>query len=1590
VKIDREQLRHLSSEEKRALLARLLERETASDGEFPLSHGQRALWFLHKFVPQSAAYNVNLAARIESRIDVDALRQALQALTDRHAVLRAAFPDRAGVPVMRVPAQAPVHFALVDASGWTGEAIEADLTDHAHQPFDLETGPIFRVRLYARPPHEHILLVSVHHIVYDAVSLAVLLDELGTLYGAAAAGRAATLPPLRYQFADYVRWQNALLENAAGERLWAYWKQELAGDLPDLNLPTDRPRPPFQTSRGGARVFNVDDDLTRGLRALAAANETTLFVVLLAAFQALLHRYTGQPDILVGTPMAGRTRPEFQSVVGYFINAAVLRADLSGDPPFTEFLAQARRKVLGALAHQDYPFSLLVERLQPDRDTSRSPLFQTMFNMPSAHRLDARSVSQFVLGEAGGRVSLGGLDLELFPVEQQSSMFDLLLSMAATGDRLAGSLQYNADLFDPETIERMAGHYRAMLQSIVDAPGHPISELPLLPPDERHRLLVTWNDTARPYPRDETFPALFEAQVARTPERVAALCGDHAVTYRELNARADRLAGTLREHGAGTDVVVAVLAERSIEFLTAMIAAFKAGAAYLPLDPRHPAPRHAQVLAQSRSPLVLTAHAFLSALETALDGVPEADRPRILILEEALRNPAHRDGPAVAPRTAECLPVRPAPRDLAYVIYTSGSTGMPKGAMVEQRGMINHLYAKIGDLRLTDRDVVAQTASQCFDISVWQFLAALLVGGRTLIVNDDVARDPAALLDLVAAHGVTILETVPSLLLMMVEDTVGIEPPHLASLRWMIPTGEALPPEVCRAWFRLYPEIPLVNAYGPTECSDDVTHHPIYTPPPVDVLHIPIGRPIANTRLYILDARMQPVPAGVVGELCVAGDGVGRGYLNDAARTAEVFVPEPFVSEPGARMYRTGDLARYQRDGVIEFLGRRDHQVKIRGFRIELGEIEAVLDRHSDVRDCVVIARDDGPGRKRLVAYVVPANGAPAAGDLRGFLRDHLPEYMVPVSFVFLEALPLTPNGKVDRRALPAPPAEAAEPDANYVAPHTPTERALAAIWAEILGLDRVGAHDNFFALGGDSIVSIRILARAGQAGISLTPTQFFQYQTVSEQAAAADAAAAHTSNASQPRAGQVDATLVEPVVSDAERAAAIRAAGLAPDQVEAVFPLSPMQRVMLAHTLADPHAGVYFEQLSCTVRGALDMDAFAAAWEQTAQRHQTLRTRFVVQGLREPLQVVAHDARPPWDRRDLQDRAPPCQRAAIADFLAGDVARGFDLTDSPPLRFALFRVAPDVHHFVWSIHHLLLDAWSGGILLREVFDLYDAARHGRHLQLDPARPYQDYITWLRAQDPAQAEAYWRRALAGLEHTALPREGSGLRAPGGEPAYAERRGVLSEISTARLQAFAREHRLTLNTMVQAAWALALGRRTAAPEVVFGVTTSGRPAGLAGVESMVGLFINTLPLRVRVAEDVPLSAWLHGLQETQARARLFEYCSLDEIRTWGGLPGNQPLFDSVLRFQNYPVAGALRERIGSLRLEDVRFLDMWAYPLCLVAEPGGELSLSITYDRRRVAEHDVAALHDDLLAWLSRVTVDPDRRVSDLRLAAEPP
>lgn len=1061
------------STKKRLLLGFLLKKGLRS---FPLSFAQERLWFLDQWEPGSSIYTIPAAMRLKGHLNMPALKQSLNEIMQRHESLHTTFATIEGQAVQVIAPALQLSLVQIDLvrlrESEREAVVQALIAEEASCPFDLAKGPLIRTHLLQLGESEQILLLTLHHIISDGWSMNIFIRELGALYGAFSQGNPSPLPPLPIQYADFTLWLRDWLQGEVLDSQLAYWEQQLDGAPTVLELPMSRPRPIRQTFQGTSLNFMLPLSLAEKLKTLSRQEGTTLFMTLLATFQTLLFRYTRQEDILVGTPIANRNYPEVEGLIGFFVNMLVIRTNLPGNPRFREILQQVREVCSDAYAHQDLPFEHLVEALHLERDPRHSPLFQVVFQLQNTPT---------------ETLKLPGLVLSPVRIETGTAKFDINVNMVETKRGLQGTLEYNRDLFAEDDIQGLLEHWRILLEGVATDPDTRVENLPLLPEDERRQILVEWNATRRNRPPDLSIHELLEAQTQRTPEKVAAIFGDEQLTYSELNRQANQLARYLQAQGGEPESLVGLLDERGNNLLVAILSVFKTGGAYLPLDPDDPPARLHQILGKSNCSLLLTTRKFAPMLET----LPAGRSPHILYWEDIPWQELAEDK----------LPDCTRPEHLAYVTYTSGSTGAPKGAMIEHRGMLNHLYAKIKDLCLTEADTVAQTASQCFDISVWQFLAALLVGGQVHIFAEKAAHDLVHLLAEFEKNQITIFETVPSLLETMIEsiENGDVARPELGAVRWFISTGETLTPELCRRWLELYPHIPVLNAYGATECSDDVTHYPIYQPPPATVLRIPVGRPVDNMQQYVLDPHLAPVPIGVHGEVYFGGVAVGRGYLADPQRTAEAFIADPFSGEPGARLYKTGDLARYLPDGNLDFLGRIDQQVKVRGFRIELGEIEAVLREHSSIRDAVVLTHETQPGNKQLVAYVV-ANSHPAPNELRSLLREKLPAYMVPAVFIQLEAMPLTSNGKVDRHALPEPGVAAQGPAAPSVAPRTPIEKMLTDIWANLLSIEPPGIYDDFFELGGHSLLATQLVSRIRDAlQVEISLRDLFEFPSVAD-----------------------------------------------------------------------------------------------------------------------------------------------------------------------------------------------------------------------------------------------------------------------------------------------------------------------------------------------------------------------------------------------------------------------------------------------------------------------------------------------------------
>jgi amino acid adenylation domain-containing protein len=1079
-----EAIAKLSQEKRAALLKRLVEERAGATrqravtrrttpGPWPLSFGQELMWLLDQISPGNHAYNTPGARRARGQLDLGALRKALNAIVARHEVLRTTYTAVNGQPAQVVHSDRAVELQSRDVSHLPEAEREPAgrriLAEEAQRPFDLSCDVMLRVTHVRLAPDDHLLLFAQHHIASDGWSKEVLYRELAALYEAFVAGKPSPLPELPIQFADFAVWQRRWMAGERLEKLLNYWKGRLAGAPALLELPTDHPRPALRTNRGTHKRFTVAGAVRDAVKALCQKEGVTPYMLLLAAFQTLLYRYTGQEDVLVGSPIAARSQSELETLIGYFSNTLVLRTSLGGNPTFRQLLRSVRETTLSAYDHQELPFEKLVMELRPERSLSYNPLVQVAFILHNR-----------AIGQA---FELAGLTLTLLEVDRGSAKFDLTLAMLETDEGYWASCEYSTDLFEEATVVRFQSYFRTLLEAAVGDPDRHVNDLPLLPEAERHQVLVDWNRTAADYPLDRCVHQLFQEQAGRTPDAVAAVFRDQKLTYRGLDERSNRLARHLQKLGVGPNVMVGIAVESSLETAVGLLGILKAGGAYLPLDPAYPEDRLAYTLEDARAPVVLTQQRLVGRLPRHNARIVCLDADWATISQE----------PNTPPTTGVT------PDNLAYVIYTSGSTGKPKGVLVPHRGLVNHNVAAVRQYGIGPADRVLQFCSLGFDIAVEEMFPAWISGAAVVFRPADLPVSGEAFLGWLGREGITVLDLPTAFWHEWVRELAahGWELP--ACLRLVIVGGEKASADVYRTWRKTVGgRVRWVNTYGPTEITVvATTHEPDGR---AEVCELPIGRPIANTDVYVLDARLRPVPIGVAGELYVGGPGVVRGYLNRPELTAEKFVPHPFSPTPGARLYRTGDRVRYLPDGQIEFLGRQDHQVKIRGFRVELGEVEAALRLFPGVREAVVVAREDRPGNKRLFGYVVAQLGQAVAADLCRQANAVLPQYMTLAAVRVLDALPLTPSGKVDRRALPDPGDVGIVEGDGFVAPRTPVEEALANIWQLLLGVDRVSVHDNFFALGGHSLMATQVVSRVREElQVEMDLRELFGAPTVAE-----------------------------------------------------------------------------------------------------------------------------------------------------------------------------------------------------------------------------------------------------------------------------------------------------------------------------------------------------------------------------------------------------------------------------------------------------------------------------------------------------------
>jgi amino acid adenylation domain-containing protein len=1532
---------NLSAEEKRALLAQLLrEKVKESKSLFPLSQGQQALWFLYKLVPHSWAYNTLFTARILSPVDIPALRRTFQGLISRHPSMRTTYTERDGKPFGQIHEDVEVQVEEIDASTWNWDELKEQVTQEARRPFNLEQGSVMRVSLFTRSPKDHILMLAIHHIASDFWSLLILMDELRLLYSAEKTGTQASLPPQNLSYVDYVGWQNKMLAGAAGERLWAYWREQLAGELPVLNLPTDSPRSPVQTYQGASHSFRLTEELAQRLKGLAQAQKATLYMTLLAAFQVLLYRYTGQEDILVGCPTFGRTQREFTEIVGYFVNPVVLRANLAGNPTFQAFLSQVRQTVLGAIGHQDYPFPLLVERLQPNRDPSRSPIFQVLFALQKPQQFE-EVVQLFAPSETASPVNWAGLELEPFEIPQQEGQFDLTLEMFEAGESLFGVFKYNTDLFETDTITRMSGHFQTLLEAIVTHPQQRVSQFPLLSEAERHQLLVEWNNTQAEYPQSRCLHQLFEAIVEQTPDAVAVVFENSVLTYRQLNNRGNQLAHHLQALGVGPEVLVGICVERSLDMLVGLLGILKAGGAYLPLDPAYPSERLTFMLEDSQAPVLLTQKGVVDLLLTSGTRVVYLDTDSEAIARNSQSNPTSNV----------------TGNNLAYAIYTSGSIGKPKGVQVLHSAVVNFLTSMRRCPGLTDQDTLLSVTTLSFDIAALEIFLPLSVGARLVMVSRSVANDGTELLERLNYCGATVMQATPATWrLLLAAGWSGSHPMKILC------GGEALSRELANQL--LDQGASLWNLYGPTEATIWST---IYQVDNTDGA-VSIGRPIANTQIYLLDEYLQPVPVGVPGELYIGGAGLARGYLNRPELTAQKFIANPLSQDPNARLYKTGDLARYQSDGNIEYLGRIDHQVKVRGFRIELGEIEAVLSQHPMVQQSVVIVREDIPGNQQLVAYLVPhpEQTPPTVGELRQFLKQQLPEYMAPSAFVTLDSLPLTPNGKVDRRALPSPEIARLEVETTFVAPRTPIEEMLAFIWADILGVKQVGIHDNFFELGGHSLLATQVMSRVRSTlAVELPLGSLFKNPTVLGLAECVETALS------------VGQSIVAPPLLPIARSVEI--------------PLSFAQARLWFLDQLEPGNAFYNIPAAVRLSGQLNVVALEQSLNQIISRHEALRTNFVtVNG--QPVQVIASTLTltlPVVDLRQLPEsqRERDCQRLANEE-----AVQPFDLATEPLVRTKLLQLSESEHVLLLTMHHIVSDGWSMGVLVRELAALYEAFCNDSLLVL-PELPiqYPDFAVWqqqwLQGEVLESQLGYWKQQLGGAPALLeLPTDRP-------RPAVQTFRGAhqsfaLSKEVTEALITLSQRQGATLFMTLLAAFETLLHRYTGQADICVGTPIANR--NRAEIEGLIGLFVNTLVLRTDMSGNPSFEDVLSRIREVALGAYAHQdvpFEQLVEALQPSRDLSHTPLFQVMFVLQNAPMPSL---KLQGLTLAPLAVESATAkFDLTLSLENSEQgLTGAWEYNKDLFDAATIVRMSGHFQTLLEAIVTNPQQRVSQFPLLSE--
>ncbi|MCC5632727.1 amino acid adenylation domain-containing protein [Nostoc sphaeroides CHAB 2801] len=1510
--------------------------QTETISGFRLAPQQKRLWNLQQ---NSSAFCSQASILIEGNLQPEILQKSIGDVVNRHDILRTSFYCQPGIktPVMVVTNKSLFNSEYLDLSGSLQEDVSTktqELLWKARQEYQniSQVSPL-SLYLIKLSDTQHILIISLPALCADTRTIKNLVNQISQAYSHCCQGK--TLNEEYVQYVQFSEWQNQLLEDEDAEEAQEYWQQQKSSSLVVLKLPNERQVNNQQFVTDSEQLV-ISQELSDKIHYFAQKYDIITDVILLACWHILIYRLTGESEIVIGTASDRREYEELHDTLGLLATWLPIKTRFTPNLNFIEVLTAVAQTLENATEWQDY--------FVPD---------------PQEHNFLAFPVG-FELGQLPQKYSTTGVSFAIEKLYSCIEPFKVKLGCTLRDSSLVAEFYYDINYYSSETIQRLARQFQTLLDSAVTEPQTIISQLEILSQSDRQQLLFEFNQIRRDYTAAKCIHEIFAEQAATIPNQIAVVYENEQLTYAQLNSKANQLAHYLQKLGVKPEVVVGLCVERSLDMMIGLLAILKAGGAYLPLDPILPKESLSFRLQDAQAPILLTQHQLADTLAIDVAQVVCIDTDWEII--------------------AQCPDVNPISttkmENLAYVLFTSGSTGKPKGVAVEHRQLLNYVQGILEKLKLPEGANFATISTIAADLGNTSIFPALCTGGRLHVISHERATNPEALLEYCDRHPIDCLKIVPSHANALL---TASQPEKILPRNYLILGGEPLSWNLVAKLQQYAPNCQIINHYGPTEATVGVLTYSLndeLIPEPSET--VPLGRPLGNIQIYILDHHLQPVALGVTGELHIGGDNLARGYLNQAELTKQKFVANPFTNESGARLYKTGDLARYLPDGNIEFLGRIDQQVKIRGYRIELGEIESILQQHPAIRETAVIARADESGNKRLIAYFVPHQPTFAVSDLRNFLKQKLPDYMLPSAFVQLKKLPLTPNGKVDRQALPDPDQARPELAQAFTPPRTPIEETIANIWAQVLQIERVGINDNFFELGGDSIMTIQIAARANQAGIKITPKQMFENPTVAGLAAVANISQSSTPTPSSSSRTAIDYSLLNKLP-----------AGLPIENIEDIYELTPVQKGILFHSLYAPEVSLYFFQTRFTLRGNLNVEAFEQAWQKVIQRHTILRTSFHWQDLEQPLEVVYKQVKVPVTQQDWRGIDANEQQYLLKTFLASDRACGFDLSQVPLMRLTLFRFGDEYYEFVWSRHFIIADGWSIPLILGEVVQIYEALCQGQGKDLAPSTSFYNYIEWLQQQDISQAEVFWRRLLSGFK---VPTPLTNLYVDSlsnQEEKYDDQQITLPTETTAALYSFAKQHQITLNTIIQGAWAFLISCYSGQKEVVYGCTVSGRPPELAGAELIVGMLVNTLPVRVKVDPQQPLLTWLQELQAQLLEMRQYEYTSLVELQAWSQVPRGVSLFDSIVVFENLPIPESLKEGHRSIQVQDSSNFYKINYPLTIVVIPGTPLVIGINYDFNRVDIATINGILTHLNILLQNIFNNPDTCLGDLNILTEP-